>query len=184
MTQQNNSRSTFDLTIVCFPVHRRKRRNFSKQATEVLNEYFYSHLSNPYPSEEAKEELARKCSITVSQASGPLSRNSSAKMKHFPLIFCPFSRCTFDCASLCFLSLLPFFFPCPFFSQVTSCQHESFTPVSHLSFHPLPLFPHPPTFAIFLSLVASSPFISLSFIAVYSFYPLSIFLRLKAYMHK
>ena len=58
----------------CFPIlkinqkfSRRKRRNFSKQATEVLNEYFYSHLSNPYPSEEAKEELARKCGITVSQ---------------------------------------------------------------------------------------------------------------------
>jgi len=48
---------------------RRKRRNFSEQATEVLNEYFYSHLSNPYPSEEAKEELARKCGITVSQVS-------------------------------------------------------------------------------------------------------------------
>ncbi|EFB15661.1 hypothetical protein PANDA_004427, partial [Ailuropoda melanoleuca] len=47
---------------------RRKRRNFSKQATEILNEYFYSHLSNPYPSEEAKEELAKKCSITVSQS--------------------------------------------------------------------------------------------------------------------
>lgn len=46
---------------------RRKRRNFNKQATEVLNEYFYSHLSNPYPSEEAKEELAKKCGITVSQ---------------------------------------------------------------------------------------------------------------------
>ncbi|XP_026633572.1 pre-B-cell leukemia transcription factor 4 isoform X3 [Microtus ochrogaster] len=46
---------------------RRKRRNFSKQATEVLNEYFYSHLSNPYPSEETKEELARKGGITVSQ---------------------------------------------------------------------------------------------------------------------
>ena len=46
---------------------RRKRRNFSKQATERLNEYFYSHLSNPYPSEEAKEELARKCNITVPQ---------------------------------------------------------------------------------------------------------------------
>uniref|UniRef100_A0A4X1V9X7 PBX homeobox 2 n=1 Tax=Sus scrofa TaxID=9823 RepID=A0A4X1V9X7_PIG len=40
-----------------------------KQATEVLNEYFYSHLSNPYPSEEAKEELAKKCGITVSQVS-------------------------------------------------------------------------------------------------------------------
>lgn len=48
---------------------RRKRRNFSKQATEVLNEYFYSHLSNPYPSEEAKEELAIKCGISVSQVS-------------------------------------------------------------------------------------------------------------------
>ncbi|OXA52066.1 Homeobox protein extradenticle [Folsomia candida] len=48
---------------------RRKRRNFSKQASEILNEYFYSHLSNPYPSEEAKEDLARKCSITVSQVS-------------------------------------------------------------------------------------------------------------------
>ncbi|XP_047706650.1 pre-B-cell leukemia transcription factor 4 isoform X1 [Prionailurus viverrinus] len=48
---------------------RRKRRNFSKRATEVLNEYFYSHLNNPYPSEEAKEGLARKGGITVSQVS-------------------------------------------------------------------------------------------------------------------
>ena len=48
---------------------RRKRRNFSKKSSEILNEYFYSHLSNPYPSEEAKEELARKCGITVSQVS-------------------------------------------------------------------------------------------------------------------
>lgn len=55
----------------CF-CHRRKRRNFSKQATEILNEYFYSHLSNPYPSEEAKEELAKKCSITVSQVRDPM----------------------------------------------------------------------------------------------------------------
>ena len=46
---------------------RRKRRNFTKQATEILNEYFYSHLSNPYPSEEAKEELARKANINMSQ---------------------------------------------------------------------------------------------------------------------
>lgn len=48
---------------------RRKRCNFSKQASEILNEYFYSHLSNPYPSEEAKEELARRCSINVTQVS-------------------------------------------------------------------------------------------------------------------
>ena len=54
---------------------RRKRRNFSKNASEVLNEYFYSHLSNPYPSEEAKDELARKCGISVSQVCGLESVN-------------------------------------------------------------------------------------------------------------
>lgn len=48
---------------------RRKRRNFSKQSTEVLNEYFYSHLSNPYPSEEVKETLAKKCGISIAQVS-------------------------------------------------------------------------------------------------------------------
>jgi len=48
---------------------RRKRRNFTKKSTEVLNEYFYSHLANPYPSEEAKEDLARGCGISVSQVS-------------------------------------------------------------------------------------------------------------------
>ena len=46
---------------------RRKRRNFNKKSSEILNEYFYSNLANPYPTEEAKEELARKCGITVSQ---------------------------------------------------------------------------------------------------------------------
>lgn len=46
---------------------RRKRRNFSKKSSEVLNEFFYSNLSNPYPSEEVKEELAKQCGITVSQ---------------------------------------------------------------------------------------------------------------------
>ncbi|CAD5211265.1 unnamed protein product [Bursaphelenchus xylophilus] len=48
---------------------RRKRRNFSKQATQILNDYFHAHIGNPYPSEEVKEELARQCQITVSQVS-------------------------------------------------------------------------------------------------------------------
>ena len=64
---------------------RRKRRNFSKNASEVLNEYFYSHLSNPYPSEEAKEELARKCGISVSQV-GYHSEISTYKHKHIKII--------------------------------------------------------------------------------------------------
>ena len=33
----------------------------------MLNDYFYSHLANPYPSEEVKTELARRCGITISQ---------------------------------------------------------------------------------------------------------------------
>ena len=48
---------------------RRKRKNFSKQATEILNEYFYSHLENPYPSEEVKADLAIQCNINTSQVS-------------------------------------------------------------------------------------------------------------------
>jgi hypothetical protein len=60
---------------------RRKRRNFSKKSSEVLNEYFYSHLSNPYPSEEAKEELARKCGITVSQVSSILLKCAACVLK-------------------------------------------------------------------------------------------------------
>uniref|UniRef100_A0AAX7VJZ1 Pre-B-cell leukemia homeobox 1b n=1 Tax=Astatotilapia calliptera TaxID=8154 RepID=A0AAX7VJZ1_ASTCA len=63
---------------------RRKRRNFNKQATEILNEYFYSHLSNPYPSEEAKEELAKKCAITVAQVHpGPDCGSSSVVSNWF-----------------------------------------------------------------------------------------------------
>uniref|UniRef100_A0A5F9DIQ0 Uncharacterized protein n=1 Tax=Oryctolagus cuniculus TaxID=9986 RepID=A0A5F9DIQ0_RABIT len=60
---------------------RRKRRNFSKWATGVLNEYFYSHLSSPYPSEEAKEELARKGGITVSQVTPPAGLRGPAGVR-------------------------------------------------------------------------------------------------------
>lgn len=66
--KQGNSANVSNPSVSIFTCAcRRKRRNFNKQATEILNEYFYSHLSNPYPSEEAKEELAKKCGITVSQ---------------------------------------------------------------------------------------------------------------------
>jgi len=53
--------------IFCFCIFRRKRRNFDKATQKIFNEYFYSHLSNPYPSEQVKEELARKCGVTISQ---------------------------------------------------------------------------------------------------------------------
>merc|ERR1712241_1399211 len=46
---------------------RRNRRNHNKKSSEVLNEYFYANLSNPYPTDEVKEELARQCGISMSQ---------------------------------------------------------------------------------------------------------------------
>ena len=59
---------------------RRKRRNFNKKSSEILNEYFYSNLANPYPTEEAKEELARKCGITVSQVNFNLPQKSKKNL--------------------------------------------------------------------------------------------------------
>ena len=46
---------------------RRRRRNFTKESCAILQDYFYENLANPYPSEQAKEELARKCGLTVLQ---------------------------------------------------------------------------------------------------------------------
>ncbi|CAJ0935205.1 unnamed protein product, partial [Mesorhabditis belari] len=48
---------------------RRKRRNFSKEATAVLQEFFNTHADHPYPTDEEKAELAKKCNITVQQVS-------------------------------------------------------------------------------------------------------------------
>lgn len=78
----NNQLNRFFSHFFC----RRKRRNFSKQASEILNEYFYSHLSNPYPSEEAKEELARKCGITVSQVRRLYYKANRNQNLKFPFI--------------------------------------------------------------------------------------------------
>ena len=33
---------------------RRNRRNHTKVSSEILNEYFYANLSNPYPTDEVK----------------------------------------------------------------------------------------------------------------------------------
>ena len=62
---------------------RRERRNFSKTSQEILNEYFYANLANPYPSEEVKEELAKKCGISTQQVNNTLK----ASMRLFSDIY-------------------------------------------------------------------------------------------------
>eukprot|EP01087_Luapelamoeba_hula_P011571 TRINITY_DN3155_c1_g2_i2.p1 TRINITY_DN3155_c1_g2~~TRINITY_DN3155_c1_g2_i2.p1 ORF type:complete len:469 (+),score=98.75 TRINITY_DN3155_c1_g2_i2:381-1787(+) len=46
---------------------RRKRRSLSRKATEVLNLWFFSHLNDPYPSDEEKMVLAAQCALTLNQ---------------------------------------------------------------------------------------------------------------------
>ncbi|EYC39626.1 hypothetical protein Y032_0648g1103, partial [Ancylostoma ceylanicum] len=47
----------------------KRRRNFSKEATAILQEYYENHLAHPYPTEEEKGVLAEKCHISVQQVS-------------------------------------------------------------------------------------------------------------------
>ncbi|KAK6763920.1 hypothetical protein RB195_024308 [Necator americanus] len=48
---------------------RKRRRNFSKEATDILQEYYERHSTHPYPTEDEKAVLAEKCHITVQQVS-------------------------------------------------------------------------------------------------------------------
>uniref|UniRef100_A0A915EFQ8 Homeobox domain-containing protein n=1 Tax=Ditylenchus dipsaci TaxID=166011 RepID=A0A915EFQ8_9BILA len=48
---------------------RRKRRNFPKETTKILNEYFYANYTQQYPTEEVKAVLAKQCNMTIAQVS-------------------------------------------------------------------------------------------------------------------
>lgn len=45
----------------------RKRRNFDKNTTDILQNWFHDHRQNPYPSDQEKAELAKQCNIKISQ---------------------------------------------------------------------------------------------------------------------
>jgi len=45
----------------------KRRRNLSKNATEILEHWFKSHLPKPYPTDEEKDQLARECSLSLVQ---------------------------------------------------------------------------------------------------------------------
>lgn len=46
---------------------KKKRRQLSKQATEILTNWFYAHINDPYPTEEEKQMLAAKCVLSINQ---------------------------------------------------------------------------------------------------------------------
>ncbi|PIC18786.1 hypothetical protein B9Z55_024555 [Caenorhabditis nigoni] len=45
----------------------RKRRNFDKNTTDTLQNWFHEHRQNPYPTDQEKAELAKQCNIKISQ---------------------------------------------------------------------------------------------------------------------
>ncbi|KAF6038822.1 hypothetical protein EB796_002872 [Bugula neritina] len=61
---------------------RPRKRNFSRQATEKLNTYFYSNTHRQYPSEEAKLELAKSCNISLSQVGASDEAFCTTSMRH------------------------------------------------------------------------------------------------------
>ena len=64
--KQKTCEATMVLRTKCLDA-RRRRRNFSKKAADILNDFFFANVRHPYPSEEDKQALAKKCGITVSQ---------------------------------------------------------------------------------------------------------------------
>jgi len=46
---------------------KKRRRSLSKKATHVLNDWFFSHINDPYPSEEEKSALATQCVLSLNQ---------------------------------------------------------------------------------------------------------------------
>jgi predicted RNA-binding protein with RPS1 domain len=46
---------------------RKKRKGYSKEVSEVLNNWYLSHLDSPYPNEDEKRELCAMCGLTLLQ---------------------------------------------------------------------------------------------------------------------
>ncbi|CAD6193113.1 unnamed protein product [Caenorhabditis auriculariae] len=59
----------------------RKRRNFDKRTTDILQSWFHEHLDRPYPNDEEKTKLAKQCGIKVSQVNNWFG-NQRIRNKH------------------------------------------------------------------------------------------------------
>jgi hypothetical protein len=46
---------------------KKRRRSLSKRATDVLNQWFFDHINDPYPSDEEKSMLAAQCVLSMNQ---------------------------------------------------------------------------------------------------------------------
>jgi len=46
---------------------KKRRRSLSKRATDLLNQWFFEHIHDPYPSDEEKSMLAAQCVLSMNQ---------------------------------------------------------------------------------------------------------------------
>ncbi|KAJ4352092.1 homeodomain super [Didymosphaeria variabile] len=49
--------------------NRKRRGNLPKEATAILKKWFQDHRDSPYPTEDEKMDLCRKCGLTLNQVS-------------------------------------------------------------------------------------------------------------------
>lgn len=49
--------------------HKRRRGNLPKHVTDRLRQWFFDHISHPYPSEDEKQDLMAATGLTMNQVS-------------------------------------------------------------------------------------------------------------------
>jgi len=59
---------------------RKKRKGYSKEVSEILNNWYNDHLQSPYPNEDEKRELCTMCGLTLLQLNNWFS-NKRIRMK-------------------------------------------------------------------------------------------------------
>jgi len=62
-------------------VPQKKRQNFSREITNVLTQWLYSHCGHPYPSEHEKSALCQMTGLSLSQVSGWFINARRRKLK-------------------------------------------------------------------------------------------------------
>ncbi|KAJ4299804.1 homeodomain super [Kalmusia sp. IMI 367209] len=68
-SQQYNYTFQSALSVDQNSFNRKRRGNLPKEATAILKKWFADHRDSPYPTEDEKMELMRKCGLTINQVS-------------------------------------------------------------------------------------------------------------------
>eukprot|EP00769_Ergobibamus_cyprinoides_P003094 gnl/Ergobibamus_cyprinoides/4282.p1 GENE.gnl/Ergobibamus_cyprinoides/4282~~gnl/Ergobibamus_cyprinoides/4282.p1 ORF type:complete len:143 (+),score=17.89 gnl/Ergobibamus_cyprinoides/4282:313-741(+) len=62
-------------------VTRKNSRQFPKEATAILNQWYYAHVDKPYPSPSEKEDLAIRCGLSFTQVAYWFGNNRNRRRR-------------------------------------------------------------------------------------------------------